>query len=431
MEDVSAWVQKKELLKLTTPQLIRLCKQRNVSTWGKKSELVSRLIAIKHKSLTKHKNSQRPRAATLSRSTSASSKRNLKKKTFNKPKWHSQTKLPSSKLKTRTKKGKRSIKHPKSPTQRHSKPNYLNPLNLLSPSTTETIIFPKISEKSPSPFPPYPASAEPISDSKSIAIPRLKSKTKLKLKPKPIAVDVSDLTIKQSMDNLFNGYTRINYQSIHEYPTTLISLFYAFSGNVITRFDSYSPKYKSTIHKNGFVIKRIEQSYYKNDGVYKKLKSSVYLVGCSNGYNYGVHSWRVKIHQPCNDYIGIISDIDVTKRRIIGLYAAPTNSYYYSIEKSVICCGKNTDVTFKSVRCRKRKFSTRKRPGMDHDDANMNVDVNMNKNVLRIELNCEVWSVKFYKDEKLLGREMFITPDCTYYLTIECRCDYTMYTLLE
>ena len=462
MDEVSAWVQK-ELLKLTTAQLVKLCKSQNVSFRGKKSELVSRLITKKQKALMKQRDSKlklnpksksaiKPRSRlqsptkmkNKSRSRSASpSKRKKRNKTSSKLKSkhtlkpnkiysHSHSKLPSpSKRTSRSKKKSKSHRmlHHNDPSKSSSKtmmPIKSNTMNSKSKSKTSkhlkipslpssvtdiaTLKLSKIREESPPLIPSeigtdidIPSETETKSDFETMD-----------------SVDISDLSIEDSMNNLFNGYIRMNYKMIHLYPTQLITMIYTFCGNVITRFDSYSPKYKNTIFKNGFMIRRKEQNYYKNDGKYKKLNPSVYLIGCSNGYNYGTHSWEVRVHQSCNDYIGIISDIDVTKKKIIGLYAAPTNSYYYSIKKSVICCGKNADIKFKSVRCQKQKWK--------------NSDfwvTNQDENVLRVELDCNLWSVKFYKDEALLGREMFITPEKTYYLAIESRCDHTMYTLLQ
>ena len=86
-----------------------------------------------------------------------------------------------------------------------------------------------------------------------------------------------------------------------------------FLGNILVRFDTFHKNLRFMIKNNGTVIKK--PSFTQQT----RSQYCYATIGCSAGWNYGMHSFVIKCRrnslQPCDIAIGIITSLDEFKQK--------------------------------------------------------------------------------------------------------------------
>ena len=179
-----------------------------------------------------------------------------------------------------------------------------------------------------------------------------------------------------------------------------------YVGNIILVFDMVHKKYRNCIQHEGTYIRRPGQyeQYTLHDWVYVTICSSV-------AFNHSFNEFSMKCIKPRMDAIGILSDATVCENpqyENIWCQKAPGNMYYY-YGGGAISSGLNT---------KDKPPKQKKLPKWKRDD------------IITVKIDTKEWTVRFLRNERLVGRKVNIVPNCEYHPFIGTQYHDTDYQLI-
>eukprot|EP01084_Bolivina_argentea_P313461 542840_1 len=132
---------------------------------------------------------------------------------------------------------------------------------------------------------------------------------------------------------LIEGCVHI-YTNIRYYPMDIIIIIAQYICLILIRFDSVHKRYKKVIKNGGTLFHR--NTYFKkrkkNQSILKDATRSSFIVGCSIGFNFGIHKWKIKLIKPKpSDWIGIISNIGLFNKSNIDIFTDKGCSVAYML----------------------------------------------------------------------------------------------------
>ena len=212
---------------------------------------------------------------------------------------------------------------------------------------------------------------------------------------------MSTLSLNKRLEYLVNGYININFlfkykQYKKKYPLCLSSIILIFLGNILLCFDTYPLRWKKCITNNGKIFKKLQHV------------TVMYSVGCSYGWNEGIHSFKIKCVKVPNHKIaeafGIISNINECK----------DDDFWYGFSKHNAYVVYNKNITGIGVKAQYNVCKQFK-----------------NGDIIEIKIDCNNWNVTFFVNNKLIGKSMDINANKTYYPIMSTRYHDTEYHLVD
>ena len=204
------------------------------------------------------------------------------------------------------------------------------------------------------------------------------------------------------IDYLISGYIEREFSSESKdrkicYPLELNGIIVAFVGNFLMRFDIIHHAYSHHLRQSGTMLKRA-------DGM-----RGYYIACSSTSFSSGIHEFKVRLHKPKDDAIGIISSLQSCSLKPTFWGNAFGNLYYYYGDGQI----------------------TEKRDGQKainhYGEKGWNKD-----NIIRVRVDCDNWTVQFFNgSNKMTKGKINIEPGMTYYPMIGTQSDDVEYELIS
>ena len=197
---------------------------------------------------------------------------------------------------------------------------------------------------------------------------------------------VHELSVELRLDYLITRFTNNNYkikknENDNHYPTALNKLIIKFVGNIFILFDTVHPEFAHIIKNNG-----------KSFETKKEMKHLI--VGCSNGFNTGIHSWTIKAMQGKGmNAIGITSSIDICKTKDVWIrHGSLKHEIFFLFGGGAIVSGLSSKTNIERWSLKNWKAG----------------------DLIKIVLDCDKWIIKYFINDEFIA-ENKITPNYTYY----------------
>eukprot|EP01084_Bolivina_argentea_P258320 435469_1 len=223
-----------------------------------------------------------------------------------------------------------------------------------------------------------------------------------------------------SMNLCFNlvitGYTRqnISFNKLQLNSTSIITLIdtvanYLGSNNFI-QFDILPNMYCTVNHEK--INENITFQMQRHDII--KTSNVKCMVGCSKGWNKGIHDIIIKCIVPGNDTFGITTDIDeCTNPQWIKI--ALRNTYLFGPKGYI-----PNQLQVKSESDDEKNIEQKQK------DKLWNVN-----DLLRLHVDCNDWIVKLYVNEVKMAKNVAIENDCCYHLVFVSSTQDAKYELID
>eukprot|EP01084_Bolivina_argentea_P296186 510074_1 len=213
--------------------------------------------------------------------------------------------------------------------------------------------------------------------------------------------------------------------SINNIENHLIKIISTYLGeNILMRFDICPYDYiEKEISHFGHKISRGKHNWYYIDGDNDRRERRVSVIyGCSIGFRYDIHSWKIKINGNkydengyfCwYDYIGIAANIKINNKN--GFVTETDEAYFIKGDKYIICGCIDMFIESNHIKVDK-KIETKQllKP----------------KDVIMVILNCNKWTVTFKINGKKIGKTVNIAKDKMYYPLIYSNTDFCKFSLI-
>eukprot|EP01084_Bolivina_argentea_P070227 127688_1 len=208
--------------------------------------------------------------------------------------------------------------------------------------------------------------------------------------------EVSELLINSSIRSVLNN----DY-----YPIDIIFIIIRYIEMLLIRFDLIPQKHKNIIGDNGLTIKRdiisTEQWIWDpnndewwHDDIPENAKlgllPSKFIIGCSIGFNFGVHERKIKVikHKNCKtDWIGIVENIKLFKNE------------YIENSKKYLHFGGYCYYLMGGKRFKATNESNIVDPNIIDDNHNYITKWKQN-DIITVQLDCNKWTVMIYVNNK-------------------------------
>eukprot|EP01084_Bolivina_argentea_P102866 184291_1 len=203
---------------------------------------------------------------------------------------------------------------------------------------------------------------------------------------------------------LVDGYIRSQFINPYNviYPSVLTKIFCEYLDHLWV----CPNKYNHCMKRNGsFLIRPPLSTAGKNVDM---------IIGSSRGYSKGVFEFQLKCIKPAMDAIGIMTEIEECEiEQWIG--ATKGNTYYYMPGTRIGGGGIYTGMFTKNA------------PAEQY----MNSEKQWRKNdMIKIRVDCDYLTCKFFKNDKKVGKTIHIEPNCTYHPVLATSKDGSEYELI-
>eukprot|EP01084_Bolivina_argentea_P187858 323508_1 len=211
-------------------------------------------------------------------------------------------------------------------------------------------------------------------------------------------------SVPERLNCLVMGY--VSESLYDKYPIDLNRLIIHFLGNIIFVFDLVHEKYINCIQHEGTYIRRPGQyeQYTLHDWVYVTIGSSL-------AFNDSFNEFSIKCIKPRSDAIGILSNTAICKDKQwenIWCQKGPGNMYYY-YGGGAISSGLNTK---------------------DKPPKQKKIEKWQKGDIITVKVDRKEWTVRWLKNEKLIGRKVKIMPNVDYYPFVGTQYHDTDYELI-
>eukprot|EP00484_Ammonia_sp_Unknown_P021004 CAMPEP_0197033882 /NCGR_PEP_ID=MMETSP1384-20130603/12169_1 /TAXON_ID=29189 /ORGANISM="Ammonia sp." /LENGTH=282 /DNA_ID=CAMNT_0042463745 /DNA_START=21 /DNA_END=869 /DNA_ORIENTATION=- len=209
------------------------------------------------------------------------------------------------------------------------------------------------------------------------------------------------VTPTEARIHLIHGFVKA--YKVENYPTSLTLIFVEYLGNIFLTFDVYLQQYAKYIQQDNTLLCRESST-----GLRHRV-SDRFTVGCSRGFNEGIHEFTIKILKVTAsiDGIGVVDDISICQTPRFWIQS---------------CCELGIFNEYLHLR-----------GGPEYKEGD----------VVTVRLNCKSWTVKYYKNgknfEKVIqyvgGTEkrfktIHIEHDRTYYFVLSSQGRNAQYKIL-
>ena len=216
---------------------------------------------------------------------------------------------------------------------------------------------------------------------------------------------------------LIEGYIHIHTR-FNLYPLDIITIIGQYITLVLTRFDIVHKRYAKCVINGGTMFKR--DTYFrkrkKNQDVTMDAVRSQFIVGCSIGYSFGIHKWKIKLIKPKpSDWVGVISNVGLFKKQHLDIFTDKGWSVAYLLLGGRYLRSVNGDYVGWN-----KKFK-------DHNDGYL--PIWKKGDLVGVELDCDNWRMSMSVNEQKI-KTLWIKPYVTYYVAIGSVNNQSQYQLI-
>lgn len=242
---------------------------------------------------------------------------------------------------------------------------------------------------------------------------------------------LNGMSALQSTQLIINGFVHLFSNRKYHMYADIVSLIAQFTNLVLVRFDLCYKKYRDIFTENGTMITRKNMNYVSQG----RIKAATFMIGCSMGYNIGIHKWKIKIlneKSSTSDWIGITTNNKLCKKENVNIFSQKYKNVSY-----MLLGGRYV----RSVNCPRAKANYDNYHGggyywnapvyhaiRDHSIAGLSKW--KNGDIVAFTLDCIKWKFKIYLNDMKL-KTLNIKENTVYYAAIGSSSNNTCYRVLS
>ena len=241
---------------------------------------------------------------------------------------------------------------------------------------------------------------------------------------------LNGMSALQSTQLIINGFVHMFSNRKYEMYSDIVSLIAQFTNLILVRFDICNKKYSEIFSENGTMITRKNINFVSQG----RIKAASFIIGCSMGYNIGIHKWKIKIlnGKSSSDWIGITTNNKLCKKENINIF----NERYKNISYMLLGGRYVRSINCPRARANYDNYNSGGyywNPPIykrikDHSISGLS---GWKKgDVITFTLNCIKWKLKIYLNDMKL-KTLNIKENVVYYAVIGSANNNTCYRVLS